>query len=413
MFIIDIAHAYRNIKLQEQWWRFTAFRILNLIFFDTRLPMGSRSSPYLWMQFVIVLMWILKTTHGLKFLVDYMDDFFGAERTLERAKQSLNTFLAVARQLDLPIALEKIQIGTMVEFLGICIDSISWKIYFTDKKRKRLSDKVAEWLKMATFTRKSLQSMIGKLVHASIVYFGGGTFTKPLIHKLGGLPSSRKINVATYPEIELSLRWWEKALKLRGDRLITEHLPHPTHQFWSDASTGKGLGAMYLSQWYSISWQHWNPWYQNPNTGKEMHINILELLAVILSCSIWGSQWSGGHVLIHCDNEAVCTVVSQKKSKDEIMNHLLMVLHYMQIHYGFSITIEHIPTELNIDADDLSRYKFKEFFIRNPHAEKTGETVNWANLPQFQTRTSFLSLPTINQQSLVPPHTRKPQFGHG
>jgi hypothetical protein len=233
MYVIDIAHAYRNIKLQQRWWQFTAFRILNLIFMDTRLPMGSRSSPYLWMQFVLAFMWILHNKFKIERLVDYMDDLFGAEQSERKMKISKSTFLMLAEELAVPIAPEKTQIGQEVEFLGICINSITWIIRFSEKKRKKLSEAVQKWLTLTKITKKNLQSMIGKLIHASIVYFGGGTFTKPLIHKLKSVADNASLNTSSFPEIELSLKWWPKALELRGDRPITEHISQPTHEFWS------------------------------------------------------------------------------------------------------------------------------------------------------------------------------------
>ena len=401
MFIVDVAHAYRNIKLQERWWRLTAFRILNLIFIDTRLPMGSRSSPYLWMQLVIAFMWILRTAHGVTNLVDYMDDFFGAEARRADAERNLKTFLQTAEQINLPIAPEKIQQGQVVEFLGICIDSKEWRIFFSEKKRQKLERHVSDWLRMKFFTKKHLQSMIGKLIHASIVYFGGGTFTKPLIHQLKKVKNN-SIRASSHPEIELSLKWWEKALRLKGDRPITEHITSPTFQFWSEASLKLGVGAVHKNQWFAIPWKQENPWFLNcKEMNSEMHINILELLAVVLSCAIWGHTWTGCRVLIHCDNTAVCTVVTDKRSKDEIMNHLLMLLHYIQIHFGFDISIQHIATKDNVNADDVSRFKFRSFFARNPAADKVGQSIPWSELPKFQLNKAFLSLPTIDQASLI------------
>ena len=132
-----------------------------------------------------------------------------------------------------------------------------------------------------------------------------------------------------------------------------------------------------------------------------MHINILELLAVVLSCAIWGGEWNTSHVLIHCDNSSVCDVVTAKRSKDEVMNHLLMLLHYIQIRYGFDLSIAYINTKDNIDADDISRFQFVRFFKRNPRASRTGLTVPWSALPEFQLNTKFLNLPTIDQKSIT------------
>jgi hypothetical protein len=401
MFVIDIAHAYRNLKLRQQDWRLTAFRVLNLIFFDTRLPMGSRSSPFLWMEFIRAFKWILKTNHGIVNVVDYMDDFMGAAASYDEARENMNVFLALARQLNVPIAPDKIQMAQEVEFLGIVINTVQWTISFSAKKRDKLLSLVNKWKSAESISNKELQSMIGKFLHASIVYFGGGTFTRPLIHKLKHVRNANRIQMAKYPEIALSLKWWDLALRTRNDRPITRTIPDARYQLWSDASYTKGLGAFYNDTWFAIRWNTWNPWKYLPDASPEMHINILELLAVVLSCAIWGGEWNTSHVLIHCDNSSVCDVVTAKRSKDEVMNHLLMLLHYIQIRYGFDLSIAYINTKDNIDADDISRFQFVRFFKRNPRASRTGLTVPWSALPEFQLNTKFLNLPTIDQKSIT------------
>jgi hypothetical protein len=150
-----------------------------------------------------------------------------------------------------------------------------------------------------------------EFIHASIVYFGGGTFTRPLIHKLVVNRDSPRIRVTSFPEIRLSLKWWKLH---RGERPITEHLRSPIHQLWSDASSTKGLGAFYKTEGFCIAWNSWDPWYLKQDEASKMHINILELLAVVLSCVIWGERWNTAHVLIHCDNSSVCNVITAKRS---------------------------------------------------------------------------------------------------
>jgi hypothetical protein len=114
-------------------------------------------------------------------------------------------FKQVCGYLGIPFAPEKLQFGQQVEYLGVIIDTSTWSIYFSEKKLEKLKRLVAEWKGCVFATRKKVQSMIGKLLHASIVYFGGGTFTRPLIHKLKAFKEQARIKTATYPEIALSL----------------------------------------------------------------------------------------------------------------------------------------------------------------------------------------------------------------
>jgi hypothetical protein len=330
-----------------------------------------------------------------------MDDFFGVTDTQTTALRNKSTFLHVCKILGIPVSPEKIQLGQKVEYLGLCIDTVEWTISFSEKKWNKLKAKLTLWLSLKSITRKKLQKYIGTFVHASIVYFGGGTFTRPLIHKLKNIPEKVNVNMERYPEILLSLKWWDKALSNIGKRAITEHIKQPKHLVWSDASSKQGLACFHNKQWYAIAWKHWKPWYFNVNSHEDIHINILELLAIVCGCSIWGGTWKASVVLFYCDNTSVCEVIATRRSKDEIMNHLLMILHYIQIHFSFEIRIEYIKTDDNIDADDLSRQRFKRFFIRHPTADKVGQKVKWSILPDFQLDTTFLNFPKNDQDSIA------------
>lgn len=66
---VDIKHAFRLCPVQPSDWKHLAFSWNNLFFVDTRLPFGSRSSPFIFNQFAEALLWILSTVIGVKFLI--------------------------------------------------------------------------------------------------------------------------------------------------------------------------------------------------------------------------------------------------------------------------------------------------------------------------------------------------------
>ena len=52
---------------------------------------------------------------------------------------------------------------------------------------------------------------------------------------------------------------------------------------------------------------------------------------------------------------AVVSVLINRATKDELMNHLLCTLLFSAAYYKFHFSAEHVPGVLNVAADALSR----------------------------------------------------------
>ena len=59
-------------------------------------------------------------------------------------------------------------------------------------------------------------------------------------------------------------------------------------------------------------------------------------------------------VVIHCDNQAVVSVVNSGYSKDEDITHLMHDLFFVRAYWGFELHGGHIPGEENATADAIS-----------------------------------------------------------
>ena len=87
---IDIKHAFRICPVAPEQWYLLCFRWLGQFFTDTRLPFGSRSSPFIFNTFAIALAWIMVTIGQIGFLIHYLDDFFIASATREGCQNDLD-----------------------------------------------------------------------------------------------------------------------------------------------------------------------------------------------------------------------------------------------------------------------------------------------------------------------------------
>ena len=55
-----------------------------------------------------------------------------------------------------------------------------------------------------------------------------------------------------------------------------------------------------MMQWWQFQWPH----------SPEQSIAYKELFAVVIAATVWGKEWHGRQVLVHCDNEAMVYVLS-------------------------------------------------------------------------------------------------------
>ncbi len=130
-------------------------------------------------------------------------------------------------------------------------------------------------------------------------------------------------------------------------------------EFASDASGRWGCGAWCGSQWFQFQW---------PQYAMQHHISFLELVAVMLACTAWGSQWKGRFVLCKCDNMAAVQAIRARSCRDTGLIHLLRCLCFLEATFHFQLSACHLPGADNTLADLLSRNHLPSFHSKVPNA---------------------------------------------
>ena len=89
---------------------------------------------------------------------------------------------------------------------------------------------------------------------------------------------------------------------------------------------------------------------------QEHHINVLELVGLVVSIKLWGSYLKGQRVLLHCDNESTVTVVNSGRCKDALMLAWLRELSFELACSQCIIKCSHVRGQDNRLPDLLSRW---------------------------------------------------------
>ena len=79
------------------------------------------------------------------------------------------------------------------------------------------------------------------------------------------------------------------------------------------------IGGYYAGAWFSVPLTE---------SQRNMSINWRELYAIVVAIATWGHKFQSKQLLIHCDNQAVCSILNSGTSKKVHLMDLVRLLFY-------------------------------------------------------------------------------------
>ena len=190
----DIQSAFPIIPIHPHDWELLGMQWKGLYFFDTVLPFGLRSAPFLFNMLSDALEWIIRHKLNISGVMHILDDFFIAlPPPRSHCSTALCHLLTLFTDLDIPLAPGKtFTSSTQLEFMGILLDSSLKEARLPDDKLTRLRSLVSVWQSKTSCCLHDLQSLIGSLHFACKVMAPGRPFLRRMISLTRGLsnPSS-------------------------------------------------------------------------------------------------------------------------------------------------------------------------------------------------------------------------------
>ena len=333
-------------------WHLLVMEWKSGIFIDIRLPFGLRSLPKLFNILADFLARILE--HQGVLCLHYLDEFLTiGQPCSNECYQNLHIMIQVCQLLNVPLAIGKVEgPSTLLEFLGILLDTVRMEAHLPVDKLARLRTTVSDWLDKRNATKRQILSLVGILQHVAKVVQPGRIF----VHRMYSVAAQAK-EMDHFTRLNKGFRsdlfWWHMFTNEWNGYSILKVVagePHSQCTIQTDASDGWGCGAFFQGSWFQ--WQWPAEWVPIPIMAKE-------LVPIVLSCAVWQLAYSP--VLFRCDNTAVVTAVQKGTAKDELVMHLLRCLWFFTAYYDTTITIEHITGVANIAADQLSRNNIYSF----------------------------------------------------
>lgn len=386
---IDLKNAFRLIPVRSQDWNLLGICWRKQYYFDTCLPFGLRSAPFLFNQLASAIHWIAQYNYSVRHLLHYLDDFFtaGAPDSQECA-QNLASLLSVCEKLQAPVKQSKVEgPTTCLTFLGIVINTTTMAASISKERKDELLHSLQTLYTARKCTKHQLLSLVGKLAFACKILPAGRIFLRRLID-LSCSVRRMHHHIRLTQQARLDLYWWLNFLpSWDGTSVILESnwTTNPDMSLFTDASSTIGWGAYWSGRWIQ---EQWSP------TDMSQDITWKELYAITAAVNTWGHLWKRKRILFYCDNQAVSDIWRKGSTRSPEIMALVRMLYFCAAQFRIHVMVTHIPGVENNIADALSRFQDTRFRKLAPEAQQLpNPTPPWP--AQFWTASSLTTSPLV------------------
>ena len=367
---VDIKHAFRLCPVHPSEWPLLCFHWLGSFFFDSCLPFGLRSSPFIFNSFADALLWILTSILAIQLVIHYLDDFFLCHSSFSACQRDMRRLCDLFAHLGVPLAPEKVcGPAQTLTFLGIEIDTVHRVARLPADKLAALLALVHSWHDRSSCTRRELLSLIGHLSFAAKVVKPGRLFLRRLIDTSSSV-SQLHHRIHLSAETKEDITWWRTFLPTWNGVSFLQDNPISSDDIYlhTDASA-LGIGGVFGQRWFAIPRAHFQaiPWF--PADSAPFDINFWELLALLVAFFTWSEDFRDKQVVIYTDNMPLVYMWS-RGSRNPLVMRLIRALFLRTARYNSNLVLRHIPGHDNTSADSLSRFQILQFFALNPTAEE-------------------------------------------
>ena len=178
---VDIEEAFLIIPVHPDDWHLLGMYWEGQYYYDKRLSMGGRSSPYIFDQLPIALEWICRNKYLIQFLLHLLDDSLAVEDP-SSTPRALQPIITLFKYLGVPFVPHKVVGPTQcLEVLGIILDTVAMEDRLSQEKQQKLLALLDSFANGRKCTKRELVSLIGSLSFATKVVAPGQTFLSLMI----------------------------------------------------------------------------------------------------------------------------------------------------------------------------------------------------------------------------------------
>ena len=355
----DLARGYRQLRVDPSDWPLLGFTHQGKYFFDLCPPFGLRTSALCMQRTSEGICWI----HEQRGFITrpYLDDFGGAEATIDRAEQALGELQSIMRELGVNEALHKVcRPAQQMVWLGLRYDSINMTIEIPQEKLNEIMDELRGWEEKTRASQREMQRLLGLIQFVASVSPPARVFSNRMLTNLREMPKKGTESLSLGFKCDLAF-FLDLLPDYNGVRIVDKtNVPCQERLELDACLTGCGAytGDGYYAEQFPSSVQ------------REQHtIAHLELLNIVVALKVWGRVWRGHKVQVKCDNMNACLAVQTGRSRDSYIQHCVRELFVLQASHDVELKVVHCPGKKMVRADALSRMycndRCREWVIRD------------------------------------------------
>ena len=344
---IDLTDAYYSVPIAPEHRKYIRFLWKGKLFQYTCFPNGLACCPRLFTK-LLKPVYANERQTGSE-VAPYIDDSYLQGDTKLECWQSVKKTTLLLQDLGFIIHPDKSVFipARGLTFLGLIINSEEMTVRLTPEKAQRLREECTELLNTPKPTIRAVAKVIGLMVSSAPAVELCMLFYRiienekvdALKHNFGDFDAQMVLSALA----KLDLHWWIDNIQLSEKKISP---PNPDIVLTTDASK-QGWGAV---RDHHTTGGRWSP------VEAELHINELELKAVLFALRSLCNDVSNKHIRIMSDNTTtVCYINNMGGSKSRACYDIARRIWKLALERNNFLSSAHLPGKQNIVADRESR----------------------------------------------------------
>ena len=345
---IDLKDAYFSVPLAKSSRKYVRFPWEGNLYEFLCLTFGLGPGPRLFTKLLKIPIGFLRK---LKIrLIIYIDDILIMGADLAEILMARDSVLAVLQSLGFIINLKKSVLvpSSTMEFLGFLANSVDMTLTLPEEKAKSLVTLCSDTLRSERLTLRELARVIGKLKATAPAFTHAPLQTRYLQQILvkavsQGRPYAFQVHLDEKARLEL--QWWSSNITIQKGKPLS--LEPPQLVISTDGAKTGGWGAECNGQGTGGPWT----WEED-----SYHINEQEMVAARNGLMTFTKITRASRVHLLVDNPAAISYIEKMGgTKNSRMLEIAKEIWSYLMSKKITLTVEYIPSELNVIADWESR----------------------------------------------------------
>ena len=350
---IDLCDAFYTFGVRKKDRKFFKFRWDGTLFQFTCLPMGFCESPRIYSRLMRTPVSIFRKK-GFS-IVDYLDDFLGIERKPDFSRKGCEELVHLLDFLGYTINLDKSVLDPtkIIEFLGFILNSEDMTVKVSEEKCADILMKCRAILQADFCPIRKLASLVGSFVACEIAIPMARVFYRhleilkndALSYNNGDFDALMRID----EEAKSDIVWWMD--NISSAHFFIEDGPHawPIHVVIESDASKTGWGGILRVPSFSKTGGLFS------ESEAALHINVLELMAVLFTLKAFCMNFSFTHIRLMIDNTTAVIGINKKGSCKANLHRVIKAIWIWALERNIWLSAVHIPGVENVDADFESR----------------------------------------------------------